>query len=105
MKKAMRWFVALAVLTALFCCATALAEDSGTCGENLTWVLDDAGTLTISGTGEMYRYEWRGSPFYKKDSVKSVIIDDGVTSIGEYALECCGNLTSITLAESVTSIG
>ncbi len=53
----------------------------------------------------MYRYEWRGSPFYKKDSVKSVIIDDGVTSIGEYALECCGNLTSITLAESVTSIG
>ena len=32
---------------------SAHAEESGTCGENLTWVLDDEGTLTISGTGEM----------------------------------------------------
>jgi len=29
---------------------------SGTCGDNLTWVLDDEGTLTISGTGDMNDY-------------------------------------------------
>ena len=32
---------------------TASAAESGTCGENLTWTLDDEGTLTISGTGAM----------------------------------------------------
>ena len=32
--------------------------DSGTCGDNLTWTLDDAGTLTISGTGKMTSHEW-----------------------------------------------
>lgn len=30
----------------------------GTCGKNLTWTLDDNGTLTISGTGDMKDYGW-----------------------------------------------
>lgn len=29
---------------------------SSKCGANLTWTLDDSGTLTISGSGEMYNY-------------------------------------------------
>ena len=41
------------------------AAESGTCGENLTWTPDDAGTLTISGTGKIIDYDFRGSPFYK----------------------------------------
>ena len=41
----------------------ACAESSGTCGDNLTWTLNDAGTLTISGTGAMSVYEWETGPW------------------------------------------
>lgn len=44
---------------------------SGTCGENLTWTLDDAGTLTINGTGEMVDYNYQGGPWTKKSVKKS----------------------------------
>ena len=45
----------LLLLTPLLALPVSAAElvDSGTCGKNLTWTLDDEGTLTISGTGEM----------------------------------------------------
>ena len=52
--------------------------DSGTCGENLTWTLDDEGTLTISGTGEMEGFPSWGS--YDED-IKSVVINAGATSV------------------------
>lgn len=56
MKKILKWIFVLAALAAVFCCVSAFAETSGTCGkngDNLTWTLDDEGTLTISGLGEM----------------------------------------------------
>ena len=40
--------------------AAETSKKSGTCGKNLTWVLDDTGTHTIYGTGKM-RYGWRRS--------------------------------------------
>ena len=104
----------LALLAALCCLLTfsAAAEstivDSGTCGENLTWTLDGAGTLTISGTGEMEEFErakmvpWHQS----RDNIKAVVIEPGVTSIGRYAFWLTyGNLARITISDSVTSIG
>lgn len=86
---------------------------SGTCGADLRWTLED-GVLTISGSGPMdgysfhsvsageYSYEgaapWRGI-------ITEVIIEDGVTSIGEYAFDECFSLRKITIPESVISIG
>ncbi|MBP5368003.1 MAG: leucine-rich repeat domain-containing protein [Bacteroidales bacterium] len=83
------------------------------------WKLSEDGTLTISGTGDMPDYEVRNigdSPNYIKltcnapwfpqqDKIKKVVIEDGVTDIGDCAFFCCTNLTSITIPNSVTCIG
>ena len=72
---------------------------------DLTWTLTADGTLTISGKGAMKNYDANNSPVAQKtDSVKKVVIQEGVTSIGDYAFFDCSNLTDITIPESVTSI-
>ena len=70
--------------------------------DNLTWTLDADGTLTISGTGAM---KDNRIPIYQNSNVKKVVIEDGVTSIGNYAFRGCSSLTNITIPDSVTSIG
>ena len=75
--------------------------------DNLTWKLYADGTLTISGTGAMkdYDYDSNRSPVYRNSDVKKVVIEDGVTSIGNSAFEWCSSLSSVTIPDSVTSIG
>ena len=78
---------------------------SGTCGDNLTWMLED-GVLTISGTGEMEDYTSGGAPWYEdRASIASLNIEDGVTSIGQYAFYTCTKITEIDIPEGVTTIG
>ena len=88
---------------------TAWAASSGTCGkngDNVTWKLTSEGTLTISGTGDMADFEWDGTPWYSVSSqVKSVVIKDGVTSIGDCAFGGCISLTSVSIPDGVISIG
>ncbi len=82
-------------------------EYSGTCGGNVTWSLDtDTGVLTISGSGEMTDYSTGSStPWYDYVSyINTVTIEDGITSIGNYAFYNCTGLTSVTISDSVTSI-
>ena len=79
---------------------------SGTTGD-CTWMLDD-GVLTISGSGEMgdysnYPAESR-TPWFGKD-IKSVVIEDGVKNIGNYAFAFSERLTNIEIPVSVTQIG
>ena len=88
------------------------ADDSGTCGENLTYTFIEATkTLTISGVGPMqdyvvsYPYDEAAPWFSYRANIKTVIIEEGVTSIGIEAFSCLGALTYIEIPNSVTSIG
>ena len=89
---------------------TVFAGNSGTCGDNLTWTLN-GGVLTISGTGPMDNYFRCYAPWntqidgFVDTSITKVVIDDGVTSIGNYAFFYCSKLASVDIPDSVTSIG
>ena len=106
-------FLIIVLALSVFCAFVPLvasAETSGTCGKNLTWILDDYGTLTISGTGNMENWnlssgEKKESPFKNNKEIKHVVIEDGVTDIGYCAFGDCSNLKDITIADSVTNIG
>ena len=87
---------------------------SGKCGDSAKWTLDAAGTLTISGTGRMYDYEWpadRGGttpPWLAnkyRDSIRTLRVEQGITYIGRCAFDSCGNLSDVTLPTSLRIIG
>ena len=81
--------------------------DGGTCGDSVTWMLNDEGTLTISGSGAMASYQYAtDSPWASlTSSIKTLIIEDGVTSIGNRAFCSLTQFTSISIPNSMTSIG
>ena len=88
-KKWIRIIMLCCVLAALLS-VTVLAEESGTCGTELIWTLNDAGILTISGTGPMTSYEEGKAPWYaSRRSIKEITIESGVTTIGNYAFQGC----------------
>ena len=88
----MRRFLFLFTLLAALClCAGAPAEteiDSGVCGPSAVWTLSRSGVLTISGTGPMTDYLMSQAPWYTiylRDSVKRLVVEDGITALGSYA--------------------
>jgi hypothetical protein len=77
----------------------------GTIQAEITWTLSDDGTLTISGT-DMPNYSSNSSPWYsQRDKIKKIVIENGVTNIGNSAFYDCFNLASISIPNSVTRIG
>ncbi|MDR2970645.1 MAG: leucine-rich repeat protein [Bacteroidales bacterium] len=103
--------ILLLVLIMLFSVASALAQ-GGTTGP-LTWKLTGAApnmTLTISGEGAMPDYwsepNYDDPPWHEhSESIYTIVIETGVTSIGKHAFYDCERLPSITIPNGVASIG
>ena len=85
--------------------AGTLFAQSGNCGPSLTWKLA-SGVLTISGTGDMT--SWTRStdvPWYShRATIKSVVLEEGVTRVGSLAFSGYTNMTSISLPSTLTLI-
>ncbi|MBQ4630196.1 MAG: leucine-rich repeat protein, partial [Clostridia bacterium] len=83
------------------------AIDSGNCGEALLWSLDSDGTLVIEGKGPMADYRSGNQPWSANmNSIKTLVIEEGVTSIGNYAFYNCSSISGdLVIPDSVTSIG
>lgn len=118
----------LAAGTILLCTqADAATVAEGTCGNGLIWTLDDTGLLTISGSGAMEDYgpylepsptgttettESTAAPapdpapwYAHREAIKTVVISEGITSIGSYALGDCAAMTQVTLPSTLAAIG
>lgn len=79
----------------------------GKFGDNLSWSFNDEGILTISGTGDMYDFDDNSniSPFADNIYVNKIVIEDGVTSIGDYAFPMDMSVSEISIPDSVERIG
>ena len=108
MKRKLWIILAIAVLTAALCMSTAVADQSGTLTDSISWTLTDDGTLTITGSGAIPNYSIRTnpSPFKSNMSIRAVVIGSGITRIGNSTFSSCSSsLTSVSLPRSLTSIG
>lgn len=76
----------------------------GTCGETIEWVLDENGTLTLSGTGAIPNYATYDAPWYYEynQQIEKVVIGSGITAVGTYVFAAHPNLKTVVLPESVT---
>jgi len=71
------------------------------CGPNLNWTLID-GCLRISGTGRMYNFGSESVPWvHQRNDIKSVVIEEGVTSVGSHAFSKCEQLTKVVIPRTV----
>ena len=87
---------------------------SGECGryssDDLTWVLTGDGTLTISGSGEMAYYSMDDSrrttaPWVAYwEQITAIVLEPGVTSVGDTAFSACSNVLSVSIPSTVTHI-
>ncbi len=107
-------YISIIFACVTFCCylnSSAFAEEnilaSGAVGNNVTWTLDNSGLLTVSGSGNMLS-SWNPADYAwntYRDSINSVVIQDGVTSVGAYAFLNFFELTDVSISGTVQKIG
>ena len=109
-RKIIPLLLAVWLVLSLAVSVSAAPDASGTCGDNAQWHYAN-GTLTISGTGGTYDYQtvmdnvttapWSGFA----EEITALIIQDGITEIGEQNFRGLSKLQHISFADSVTRIG
>lgn len=102
MRKVYRWFM---LFLALGNAANVVAQ-RGACGDQVKWTLSGE-TLTISGEGPMTNFTTSNRPswFPYESVIKHVIVEDGVTTIGDYSFYSSANLEDVYLSEGLLEIG
>ena len=81
---------------------------NGNCTDTITWTLDSDGVLTLSGTGEMFDYEKgaNNQPWADyRNNITALVIEDGITRIGDRAFQGCRDMESAVIGKDVASIG
>ena len=71
----------------------------GTCGDGAAWMVDEAYSLVIGGTGYVSSEPWSGM----KDSIKEIIIGDGITEMNDYILQIYKNVEAVTIGKNMNS--
>ncbi len=109
MKKRLFCTVLAALLVMGLLVFPAAAEEySGSCGDNATWSFNpDTGTLTISGTGPMQNFDSSLSLPWKdiEKQVKSLVVENGITTIGDNAFTYMQSMTQVQLPDTLTQVG
>lgn len=83
-----------------------VGPETNICGENLTYIISEDKQLIISGTGAMADYSESNAPWAAvANSIKGIIIEEGVTDIGAGAFKNCVNAKTVTLPETLISVG
>lgn len=102
-------FKELVVLVALLFSAlfSNMKAQNGVCGDNLTWSFNsETGELTITGTGEMYDYDYFTAPWYPYEAnIEKLNIGNGITYIGKYSFNGLMNIQEVTIPNTVEIIG
>ncbi len=80
---------------------------SGMCGDCVEWTYSSNGTLTLSGQGSTYNYHsGKTAPWFSyAPQINNIVIEDGVTVIGNFIFRDCCNVVSLELPESVVMVG
>lgn len=83
-------------------------KKTGVCGRNVTWELDmETGKMVISGSGPMNNCEptifapWKDC----REAVKELVVEEGVTTLGEHTFFKCVNLEKVSLPSTVHTLG
>lgn len=112
MKRILSIFLALVLaLGALPTAAFAADETIVASGDDgsIHWVLDDQGTLTVSGQGRVPNYySGSGAPWKAGDlkaQIKKLVVEEGITYLGQFAFSDCVNLTAVSLPSTLEEIG
>lgn len=115
-KQIVTMLLLLCMTASILPAAASTTVNSGSCGQNVTWNFDkNAGTLSVSGTGEMKNYH--SSLYLSKQEtlypapwsdfaseIKTVVISPGITNIGSYAFYGCSNLVAVSIPNGVSRI-
>ena len=80
--------------------SAATIVDSGKCGDSATYTIDSDGVLTVSGTGEISAAAFEHDP-----NIKKVVVNKGITAIGERAFVYGSHITEVSLPSGLVTIG